>query len=182
MTTKFLDNKICICQILLSWGSPRKTAFFCRFSSLPPCPPPPQKRKFCFYCRLAISDCLRCAHHQNEFPCVPKQCPADSVWRIDRGGSPDRVLKTRFTPSESSAGHGLPPLREHLNSVQRMVSGGYCEGLFPDTVCWTRLRNTWNFGTWLKNCGGDSRSSLMRFARVPLGIASFSFGNSLGCT
>ena len=48
--------------------------------------------------------------------------------------------------------HGLPPprelgfyaLREHLNSVQRMVSGGYCEGLFPDTVCWTRLRNTWN--------------------------------------
>ena len=49
--------------------------------------------------------------------------------------------------------HGLPPqrtpldtvypLREHLNSVQRMVSGGYCEGLFPDTVCWTRLRNTW---------------------------------------
>ena len=50
--------------------------------------------------------------------------------------------------------HGLPPqrapldtaypLREHLNSVQRMVSGGYCEGLFPDTVGWTRLRNIWN--------------------------------------
>ena len=50
--------------------------------------------------------------------------------------------------------HGLPPqrapldtvypLREHLNSVQRIVSGGYCEGLFPDTVCWTRLRNTWH--------------------------------------
>ena len=50
--------------------------------------------------------------------------------------------------------HGLPPqiapldtvypLRERLKSVQRMVSGGYCEGLFPDTVCWTRLRNTWN--------------------------------------
>ena len=49
--------------------------------------------------------------------------------------------------------HGLPPqralldtvypLREHLNSVQRMVSEGCCEGLFPDTVCWTRLRNTW---------------------------------------
>ena len=48
--------------------------------------------------------------------------------------------------------HGLPhqralldtvyPLREHLNSVQRMVSGGYCEGLFPEPVCWTRLRNT----------------------------------------
>ena len=49
--------------------------------------------------------------------------------------------------------HGLPPqrapldtvypLREHLNSVQGMVFGGYCEGLLPDTVCWTRLRNTW---------------------------------------
>ena len=38
------------------------------------------------------------------------------------------------------------PLREHLNSVQRMVSGGYCEGLSPDTVCWTRIRNTWYFG------------------------------------
>ena len=44
--------------------------------------------------------------------------------------------------------HGLPPqrapldtvypLKDHLNSVQR-------EGLFPDTVCWTRLRNTWYF-------------------------------------
>ena len=53
--------------------------------------------------------------------------------------------------------HGLPPqrapldtvypLREHLNSVQRMVSGGCCEGLFPDTVCWTRLRNTWFFAS-----------------------------------
>ena len=49
--------------------------------------------------------------------------------------------------------HGLPPhqapldtvypLREHRNNVQRMVSGGYCEGLFPDMVSWTRLRNTW---------------------------------------
>ena len=47
-------------------------------------------------------------HH---FPCVSKQCPADGVWRIGRGGSPDRVLKTRFTPSESSAGHGSPPQR-----------------------------------------------------------------------
>ena len=50
--------------------------------------------------------------------------------------------------------HGLPsqrapldtvyPLREHLNRVQGMVSGGCCGGLLPDTVCWTRLRNTWN--------------------------------------
>ena len=53
--------------------------------------------------------------------------------------------------------HGLPPqrapldtvypLREHLNNVQRMLSGGYCEGLFPDTVWWKRLRNTWKFIT-----------------------------------
>ena len=49
--------------------------------------------------------------------------------------------------------HGLPPqrdpldtvhpVREHLNSVQRMLSGGYCEGLSPDMVYLTRLRNTW---------------------------------------
>ena len=56
--------------------------------------------------------------------------------------------------------HGLPPqrapldmvypLREHLKSVQRMVSGGYCEGSSPDTVCWTRSRNTWViFGVFL---------------------------------
>ena len=24
-----------------------------------------------------------------------------------------------------------------------MMSGEYCEGVFPDTVCWTRLGNTW---------------------------------------
>ena len=76
-------------------------------------------------------------------PCVSKQRPADGLWRIWQGVSPDRVRKTRFTPSESSAGHGLPPQRPPLNSVQRMVCRGYCEGSFPDTVCWTRLRNTW---------------------------------------
>ena len=36
------------------------------------------------------------------------------------------------------ARHGLH-LREHLNRVQLMVSGGYCEGVFPDTVRWTLL-------------------------------------------
>ena len=45
-------------------------------------------------------------------PCVSKQCPADGVWRIGRGVSPDRVRKTRlplrelrwtrFTPSVST--------------------------------------------------------------------------------
>ena len=68
------------------------------------------------------------------FPCVSKQLPG-------------KGLQTGFSR------HGLPPqralldtvypLRKHLNSVQRMASGGCCEGLFPDTVCWTRLRNTW---------------------------------------
>ena len=50
-------------------------------------------------------------HLARYLPCVSKQCPADGVWRIGRGGSPARVLKTRFTPSESSAGHGSPPQR-----------------------------------------------------------------------
>ena len=26
-----------------------------------------------------------------------------------------------------------------------MVSGGCCGGALPDTVCWTRLRNTWGY-------------------------------------
>ena len=56
---------------------------------------------------------------------VSKQCPADGVWRIGRGGSPDRVLKTRFNPSESSAGHGLPPQRAPkqcpANGVRRVL-------------------------------------------------------------
>ena len=58
-------------------------------------------------------------------PCVSKQCPADGVWRIGGGGSPDRVLKTRFNPSESSAGHGLPPQRAPkqcpANGVRRLL-------------------------------------------------------------
>ena len=101
-----------------------------------------------------------------KFPCVSKQCPADGVWRIGRGGSPD-----------GSSRHGLPPqrapldtvypLRKHLHSVQRMVSGGYCEGLFPDTVCWTRLRNTWNFGRKKSHHVMDaSCRSQMRFANL----------------
>ena len=49
--------------------------------------------------------------------------------------------------------HGLLdtvyPLREHLNNVQLMVLGEYCEGVFPDTVCWARLRNTWMTWGWI---------------------------------
>ena len=71
----------------------------------------------------------------------------NSVQQMVSGELAGEGLQTGFSR------HGLPPqrapldtvypLREHLNSVQRMVSGGHCEGLFPDTVCWTRLRNTW---------------------------------------
>ena len=44
------------------------------------------------------------------------------------------------------------PLREHLNSVQRMASGGCCEGLFPDTVCWTRLIKNLLMPLFLMGC------------------------------
>ena len=74
----------------------------------------------------------------NTSPCVSKQCPADGVWRIGRGGSPDRVLKTRFTPSESSAGHGLPPLRAPkqcpANGVRRVLRGFVSRHGLLDTV------------------------------------------------
>ena len=57
MTTNFLDNKICTLKILLSWRFPRKkkTALLDDF---PLCHqgPPLKKRKFYFYCRLAVSD------------------------------------------------------------------------------------------------------------------------------
>ena len=78
----------------------------------------------------------------------------NSVQQMVSGELAGEGLQTGFSR------HGLPPqrapldtvyaLREHLNSVQRMVSGGYCEGLFPDTVCWTRLRNTWKKFGFLK--------------------------------
>ena len=71
--------------------------------------------------RALWSDRQDCSHN----PGVSKQCPADGVWRIGRGGSPDRVLKTRFTPSESSAGHGLPPQKAPkqcpANRVRRIL-------------------------------------------------------------
>ena len=56
MTTKFLDSIIFKTKILLSCHFPRKTAFWGRFSSLPPTPPPLKKHKFHFNCRLAVSE------------------------------------------------------------------------------------------------------------------------------
>ena len=56
MTTKFLDEKICTFKILLSWRFPRKTAFLDEFPLCPQNAQPPQKRKFYFYCRLAVSE------------------------------------------------------------------------------------------------------------------------------
>ena len=71
----------------------------------------------------------------------------NSVQQMVSGELAGEGLQTGFSR------HGLPPqrplldtvyrLREHLNSVQRTLFGGYCEGLFSDTVCWTRLGNTW---------------------------------------
>ena len=65
----------------------------------------------------------------------------NSVQQMVSGELAGEGLQTGFSR------HGLPPqrapldtvypLREHLNSVQRMV--------FPDTVCWTQLKNTWAF-------------------------------------
>ena len=55
MTTKFLDNKIFIFKILLSWRFPWKIAFRTIFPSAP-LPTPPEKCKFYFYCRLAFSE------------------------------------------------------------------------------------------------------------------------------
>ena len=52
--------------VLNLWLSPMKRALFGRLSSLPPMPPP-QKRKFCFYCRLAVSDLSRTSRHKNIF-------------------------------------------------------------------------------------------------------------------
>ena len=69
---------------------------------------------------------------RGHYPCVSKQCPADGAWRSWQGSvSRHGLLDTVY------------PLREHLNSVHLMVSGECCGGALPDTICWTRLRNTW---------------------------------------
>ena len=70
----------------------------------------------------------------------------NSVQQMVSGGLAGEGLQTGFSrhglPSQRAPLDMVYPLREHLNSVQQMVCGGYCEGLFPDTACWTRLRNT----------------------------------------
>ena len=73
----------------------------------------------------------------------------NSVQQMVSGELAGKGLQTGFSrhclPPQRALLDTVYPLRKHLNSVQRMVSGGYCEGSFPDTVCWTRLRNTWFF-------------------------------------
>ena len=64
MTTKFLDNKICTFKILLSRRFPQKLAFWTIFLPAPKAPPS-QKRKFYFYCRLAVSDIFQGARDIN---------------------------------------------------------------------------------------------------------------------
>ena len=56
MTTKFLENKICTFETLLSWRFPRKTAFLDDFPLCPKAPPSKTNANFYFYCRLAVSD------------------------------------------------------------------------------------------------------------------------------
>ena len=55
MTTTFLDNKICTFKILLSWLFPQKNILD-DFPLCPQCTPLPRKRKFYFYCHLAVSE------------------------------------------------------------------------------------------------------------------------------
>ena len=92
----------------------------------------------------------------------------NSVQQMVSGELAGEGLQTGFSR------HGLPfqralldtvyPLREHLNSVQRMASGGYCEGLFPDTVCWTRLRNAWELNL---EESGNSLTGPTLFTELP---------------
>ena len=60
------------------------------------------------------------------------------------GECPQTGFEKHGSPPQRAPVDTVYPLRDHLNNVQPMVSGEYCEGLFPDAVCWTRLRNTWN--------------------------------------
>ena len=56
MTTKFLDNKFAL-SIFIVVAFPKKNpAFLDDFPLCPQAPSPPQKRKFYFYCRLAVSE------------------------------------------------------------------------------------------------------------------------------
>ena len=56
MTTKFLDNKIALSKSYCR-GVAHEKQRFGRSSCLPPrCPQPLKKRKFYFYCHLAVSD------------------------------------------------------------------------------------------------------------------------------
>ena len=70
MTTKCLDNKICNFNILLSWRFPgkKKQHFWTIFLSAP-ISPPSKKRKFYFYCRLAVSDTM--GHTEGAFTGTP---------------------------------------------------------------------------------------------------------------
>ena len=65
-------------------------------------------------------------------PSVSKECPPDGVRRMLQ------VSVSRHDLLDPGY-----PQRESLNNVQMTVSGECCEGVLPDTVCWTRLRNTW---------------------------------------
>ena len=63
MTTNFSTIKFVV-SIFIAMAFPKKNSVFGRLSSLPPMPcPPPQKRKFHFYCRLAVSETPKNTSH-----------------------------------------------------------------------------------------------------------------------
>ena len=90
MTTKFLENKISTFKIVLSWRFPRKkkkrNSVFGRFASPPP-RHPPQKGKFYFYCRLAVSESTEGWGHRKVCPLtivgdfyrIPEKSPKSSA-------------------------------------------------------------------------------------------------------
>ena len=60
MTTKFLNFKFSLSKFYCRDVSHKKQAFLDDFPLCPKDPPPPQKRKIYFYCRLAVSENPTC--------------------------------------------------------------------------------------------------------------------------
>ena len=63
MTTKFLDHKKSLFQNFIAVAHPTKNGVLDDFPLCPQCPPP-QNRKFYFYCRLAVSDRVGCTRQK----------------------------------------------------------------------------------------------------------------------
>ena len=109
--------------------------------------PFPENHVSCFW--IGLMGSLKASHNKANEPHFLHflHVYLNSVQQMVSGELAGEGLQTGFSrhglPPQRAPLHTVYPLSEHLSSVQRMVSGGYCEGLFPDTVCWTRLRNAW---------------------------------------